>query len=412
MFTRRLIRLGRHRTGMLRCTSLLLIATLVCSAVSLTAQSGTSRRGPIVEDLYGRVLNERGITLVDWEGHIANPAVKLTLRFSRKDRWYVTLKSSEPRLYFDLPSETGPEGPRKNLSMTTTAPEATFYIAIFPDRDTRNETHTLEIRYTNSNRWTGETIDVHVIDQDLEQPAEFDLIVDYSQDRTGLFDDPQAVSTVQQAAQDLAYFFADMNLDVTAARQESTWIWNPDGFTGGKVVQNQYRYTGFLLYAYGIQHDELRAGGEASFHGGYQTTDGITHFLRRSGGIELEKRGNYNTLGWRTEAHEDEWWQATNLGEVPNDLYSIAHHELGHALVFHPNHNHFKRMKARGQVENRAVGEYYGSYPAVEPVRSLAGSDRSGQQTRRLRERVPRRHAAWTLDRHQAGPVGRPGDRI
>ena len=110
-----------------------------------------SRSGPILEDMFGRMLNDRGITLVDWEGHIANPAVKLTLRFAKKDRWHVTLKSSEPRLYFDLPSETGPEGPRKNLSLTTNAPEATFYVAM--DRDTRDETHSLG---TNTGRWAGD----------------------------------------------------------------------------------------------------------------------------------------------------------------------------------------------------------------------------------------------------------------
>ena len=201
--------------------------------------------------MFGRMLNDRGITLVDWEGHIANPAVRLTVRFAKEDRWHVTLKSDEARLYFDLPSETGAEGPRKNLSLTTTAPAATFYLAIFPDRDTRNETHRLEIRYSNGGSWTGETIDIHVIDQDVDRAHDFDIIVDYSQDKTGLFDDPSAVRAVQQAADDWAYFLAGMDLDRTPARQEPTWIWSPGGFTGGGVVQNQYAYTGFLLYAYG-----------------------------------------------------------------------------------------------------------------------------------------------------------------
>ena len=333
-----------------------------------------SRSGPILEDMFGRMLNDRGITLVDWEGHIANPAVKLTLRFAKKDRWHVTLKSSEPRLYFDLPSETGPEGPRKNLSLTTNAPEATFYVAIFPDRDTRDETHSLEIRYTNTGRWAGETIDVHVIDQDVDRPHDFDIIVDYSQDQTGLFDDPSAVKAVQQAADDWSYFFAGMNLDRIPARQESTWIWSPTGFTGGGIVQNQYAYTGFLLYAYGIQHDELRAGGEPSHQGEYQSADGISLFMKRSGGIELEKRGNFNTLGWMTSDQDDVWWQATNLGDVPNDLYSIAHHEMGHALVFHPAYRHFKRMKAAGQAERREIAEYFGSNPVVDQYDHLPGA--------------------------------------
>ena len=351
--------------------------------------------------MFGRVLNDRGITLVDWEGPIANPAVKLTLRFARKDRWDVTLQSSEPRLYFDLPSETGPEGPRKNLSLTTSAPEATFHIAIFPDRDTRDETHTLEIRYTNGGRWTGETIEVHVVDQDVDRPHDFDIIVDYSQDRTGLFDDPNAVRAVQQAADDWSYFFAGMNLDRTPARQESTWIWSQEGFTGGGVVQNQYAYTGFLLYAYGIQHDELRAGGEPSHQGGYQSADDITLFLKRSGGIELEKRGNFNTLGWMTSEQDDDWWQATNLGDVPNDVYSIAHHEMGHALAFNPGYNGFKRMKAVGQAEPREIVEYFGSSPAVDQYDHVPGAidpaSRRGAYGNEYHGAMP--HGRWIVTR-------------
>ena len=370
------IRVRRHDARVPRFAALILVGLLAWATTSATGQEsgGARRSGPILEDTFGRVLNDRGITLVDWEGHIANPAVRLTVRFAKEDRWHVTLKSDEPRLYFDLPSETGAEGPLKNLSLTTTAPEATFYLAIFPDRDTRNETHTLEIRYSNGGSWTGETIDIHVIDQDVDRAHDFDIIVDYSQDKTGLFDDPSAVRAVQQAADDWAYFLAGMDLDRTPARQEPTWIWSPGGFTGGGVVQNQYAYTGFLLYAYGIQHDELRAGGEPSHQGGLQSTDGITLFLKRSGGIELEKRGNFNTLGWMTSDQDDLWWQATNLGDVPNDLYSIAHHEMGHALMFHPGYNNFKLMKARGQAENRAIGAYFGSFPVVDQYDHLPGA--------------------------------------
>ena len=173
---------------------------------------------------------------------------------------------------------------------------------------------------------------------------------------------------------DWSYFFAGMNLDRIPARQESTWIWSPTGFTGGGIVQNQYAYTGFLLYAYGIQHDELRAGGEPSHQGEYQSADGISLFMKRSGGIELEKRGNFNTLGWMTSDQDDVWWQATNLGDVPNDLYSIAHHEMGHALVFHPAYRHFKRMKAAGQAERREIAEYFGSNPVVDQYDHLPGA--------------------------------------
>ena len=43
-----------------------------------------------------------------------------------------------------------------------------------------------------------------------------------------------------------------------------------------------------------------------------------------------------------------EWWRATNLGDMENDLYSIAHHEIGHALVFNPGHLRFERCRFLG----------------------------------------------------------------
>lgn len=50
-------------------------------------------------------------------------------------------------------------------------------------------------------------------------------------------------------------------------------------------------------------------------------------------------QGNYNTLGWLVTLADRDWWQATNHGAVKNDLYSIAHHEIGHALIFNPNNS-------------------------------------------------------------------------
>jgi hypothetical protein len=33
----------------------------------------------VVKDRFGRSLNDRFIALVDWQGHVANPAIELTL---------------------------------------------------------------------------------------------------------------------------------------------------------------------------------------------------------------------------------------------------------------------------------------------------------------------------------------------
>ncbi len=268
------------------------------------------------------------------------------------------------------------------MTIESDSPDPEFYISIFPDRDTLDEMHELTVEYVDANAVReSTTIDVHVIDQDLDRPPEFRIHVDFSHDQTGLFDDQAARDTVQQAAEDWSYFFDDMGLDEVPAGQEVTWIWSPEGFIGGEAVTNPERYTGFLLYAYGIQHDLLNAGGEGSYPGGYQSTGGERYPIKRSGGIEIEKRGNYNTLGWMFPPQADDWWLATNLGDVKNDLYSVSHHELGHALAFSGSHDGWEDMKSLGQLDDAAVYEYQGSEPTIDATDHLPGTvDRASKR--------------------------------
>ena len=268
------------------------------------------------------------------------------------------------------------------MTIANASSDGAFFISIFPDRDTLNETHQLTVRAVDANsvERTG-TIDVDVIDQDLDRPPEFKIHVDFSQDKTGLFDDQAARETIQQVADDWSYFFEDMDLDEVPAAQEMTWIWSPEGFAGGMVVTNQEAYTGFLLYAYGIQHDGLYAGGEGSIGGGYQTTGGKPHPIRRSGGVELEKRGNYNTLGWIFQARPEDWWLATNVAEVKNDLYSIAHHEMGHSLAFNRAYDRWVELKTLGSLADARIEEYQGSAPAIDNTDHLPGTvDRASRR--------------------------------
>ena len=157
--------------------------------------------------------------------------------------------------------------------------------------------------------------------------------MDYRHDTTGMFDDAGAREVVQQAADDFAYFIADMNLDEVRAGSESMWIFNPGGYDSGKRVTNGIAYTGFLLHAYGHPHDGLTAGGAPSHSGRNQSSGGVNLPIKRSGSVNIHPEGNFNTLGWMISPTESVWWEATNLGDVPNDLYSIALHEMGHALV-------------------------------------------------------------------------------
>ena len=298
---------------------------------------------------------------MDWEGHIANPGLKYFVKLPRNTMFpaRVMLSSPEPRLYFDLPSETGPNGPRKSIALPDASSRGAFHISIFPDRDTYDEQYTLKIQYADDRGdERTELIDIYVVDQDIDRPNVFNITVDFSQDKLGLFDDAAARETIRQAADDWAYFIGDINLGEVSAGKERTWIWDPmgTGFNSGRTVTNRDGYTGFLLYAYGVETDELRSGGDPSYYGDYQSIDGIDLPLKRSGGIAIETRGNYNTLGWIVSAPDDGWWKATNLRHVQNDLYSVARHEVGHSLIFNPIHDGFAKLKTIGYAEDAPCG--------------------------------------------------------
>ena len=321
----------------------------------------------VVTDRFGREVNGTGITLVDWEGYIANPAIKYTVQApSGATVTRVTLSSSEPRLYFNLPSWNRAEGPRKELNLSGTSSQAEFYISIFPDRDGLDETHSLTIEYRDTkSRSHTQTIDIQVIDQDVPARAlDFDITLDFSQDQTVLSDDSAIRKTVQQAADDWAYFIDDMDLDQVSSGQEESWIWDSRGYShGGKPIRNKMSYTGFLLYAYGVRDGN---GGQPSYRS-YQSSNGVRLPLRRSGNTSIDTRGNYNTLGWMTSLPDEEWWKATNFGDVQNDLYSIVFHEIGHALVFNPGYDEFAKFKELGYIKDATVRDYYDKYPAISP---------------------------------------------
>jgi hypothetical protein len=358
------------------------------------AQARESTPGLEVIDDHGRSIPQQGLVLFDWEGYIANPAVKFYL-VPPADAAFparAVLSAAESRLHFDLPSEVGPHGPRKTVTWQKHE-RMPVYISIFPDRDGRNEDHRLRIDFTDA-RGSRESLSfpVHVIDQDQNRASEFSITVDFSQDRTGFFQDGEKRATVVQAANDWAYFFADMKLRPVAAGTEKTLIWGSDGFKTSTSVTNAHDYKGFLLYAYGISNPlspsgagippawllmkrapaarMIRSGGEPSPYGGFQASGGHEKPIRRSGGLEIEVKGNYNTLGWLVTLSDGKWWKAANSGDAAADLYSIAHHEIGHSLIFNPNNLLIKRGE---MLKDERVRAYLGSSPAVNQSDHLDG---------------------------------------
>jgi hypothetical protein len=321
-----------------------------------------------VLDTARRTLNARGVHLVDWDGFVANPAAVLTLRAPPDIAFPATaqVSANHPRLYFDLPSKVGAAGPTKAVTFPDAQTTVEIQVGVFPDRDGIDESYELSVTLDGADpRLEKLTITVH--DQDRNQPLVSRILMDFTQDKTGFFADARAREVVQQAADDWSYFLDDQRFDAVPAKGESTFIWNADGFVSRTTTQNTAAFTGFLLYGYGIHSSAVRSGGEGSAQGKAQTSAGATLPLRRSGGLEVETQGNYNTLGWINDLEPDTWWRSANLGQEQNDLYSIVHHEMGHAHGFNRAYPSFLAAKASG-LSSAPIAAYKGGPVAIDPA--------------------------------------------
>lgn len=320
-------------------------------------------------DVFERDVTERGVTLVDWEGYMANPAITLRLGLPEQTPYPVDvyLHSSSPRIHFDRESPEDRTGIGRRMRLASEAASTTFRMATFPDRDGDDEEHTLMVQvFKGGSELSRTLVPVRVLDEDRPgPPASYPLLLNYDEDRTGFFDVEKHRKVLRQAADDWEFFLDDQGVDPTPAGDEQIRIWNPDGFVSTRLVRNPEDYHGFLIFASGIQHDEMRAGGAPSREGKPQTKGGAPTDLRRSGAVNFETRGNWNTLGWFMDDADDAWWISGSLRNEPNDFYSIAVHELGHALGFEGTYPLFREVKRDG-FKDEALIQYLGFAPTVD----------------------------------------------
>jgi hypothetical protein len=345
-------------------------------AVCLLAVSLSARAQVAVQDIFGRSLNQHGITLVDWDGYMANPLIKVYL-FAPTNAALpgtLTLSADGPYLYLSTPSSVSSNGPSASVSFADSSGVAVG-LSTFPGRDSASEDHTLTLVFADAHgsKQTN-TVPIHVLDLDVPRTNDFVVTMNFDHDITQVFT-TNAVrrSLATQAANDWTYFFTGMNLDRVNAGTEQTDIWS-NNFNGGNYFLNTNVYTGFLLYAYGTTNSTHRSGGEGSYAGQDQTSGGVALPIHRSGGFESEIYGNYNTLGWLFLTNANDWLVSGNLGNETNDFYSIAHHEIGHALIFNPNHPGYNRAKTNGAFTSAAVTNYYGGPVPIDSNDHLTGA--------------------------------------
>jgi hypothetical protein len=334
--------------------------------LALPAPASAGAETPTVLDVFGRPVE--ALRLVDWEGHIANPALRFELVAPEGTAFpaTATLTADHPRLYFLTPNATvGPGGPTKTLFVPNGTP-VPFRFSLFPNREGGDEQHALTATVVGADGATSSvTLPVLVTDQDWpERPLDFRIHTDFDQDESGFFDD-DVRAVVSQAADDWAYFLADPGYDEIPPGTSSMYIWDwPLAWTPGggfHFAWNATAYTGFLLYAYGIQTPEMRSGGSPTNACCLQSVGGQTLPLWTTGSVSIDVAGNYGNLGWIVNTDEDLWWASGNFnGETP-DLYSIALHEMGHAIAFTSTYQGLLDFQLAGAVDDPDVVAYQGA---------------------------------------------------
>lgn len=328
--------------------------------------------GPLLlQDRHGNDLNAVGVTLVDWEGPIANPAILLRLQFNKPVYlpMKVELSANGSRLMFDLFSTVSNFGPRKTIFIAEQDKVAEFYMNIAHDNDGIDESYILRIETTDANQAKRHyAFPVVVIDQDADRNNEFNPVLDFSNDKTGFFADLNTRTIAQMAVRDWCYYLDKQSFDEVAKGQEESWIWNPDGFRSGYAVRNKEAFKDFLLYFHGISHEPSHSGAGASDRGGLHSRLGVLTGLRRSGTVSIETSGNWNRLGWLIDAKDNSWNISSNMSSEKHDFYSVVKHEIGHALAFHKVHPAFNDKVIDNKYVDEKIRDYVGKDPLISEV--------------------------------------------
>jgi len=327
-----------------------LVAALCCAMVAGLWLTGPVRQADAlaagdaeVIDMFGRTINDYGIDLVDWQGYIANPYVKLTVKPPVTAAYPVTVTlraQGTSRLMMDLPSTLSATGATKTLTFASASEQKSFKLEIHPDRIGGNgeiENYTLSLQLQeNGGASRTQTIPIRVLDQDDDAEPTLPLVFDYRYDTiTGYFSNPGIKAATERAIKDWFYFFDMAPFDTVAAGAETNHLPN-DNFSGNTTVSNNAAYNGEWIFLRGL-NDPYSTGfpaGNGSYHkrGGVQVPGPI----HRSISTILDFFPNFTP---QTSLNDEEWYLTQNdsstcTANCATDVYSVMMHEFGHGVAF------------------------------------------------------------------------------
>lgn len=365
----------------------------------------------IVGDVHNRNLGDYRLDLLDWDGVISNPAIQLLLwgpQGLKEDAGVypisVRVTSSTNQIYFGEDSSTDASKSEQLLKIENDKKPAGVLVAVWSDRNTSDEDHSLIITYRDAKGNTGEQrVLVHVKDEDtgasepkqlnisresnypfvgsrrasvlkpapfaemkpqLNTPADFNITLDTSQDETGSFEaNSEALVTARRAFDDWAYFFRAMDVDPVSIGEEQTQLvkysgkklgWNLE-VENDRIVRNQIPFKDVLVYLTGSTADSSRSACTSPGENQFQKKGHVTYPMGRSAQVLLSFAG----AGFHTHYHDEDWWRPnTNRRGKQRDLYSYVLHEAGHALGMAHANPIFRAWYQRREVDDLRV-EYY-----------------------------------------------------
>lgn len=316
--------------------TLLLFASENCLSVFPYASAASTDAQ--IYDIFNRNINNNGIDLVDWQGYIANPYIKLTVKPPASASFPVTINlkaEGTSRLMMDLPSQLSATGATKTLTFTSASDQKNFLLEIHPDRIGGNgeiENYNLALNVVENNGISHtQNIPIRVLDQDDNRETSLPLKFDYRYDTVNhVFNDTGIKNAAERAIKDWFYFFNEQPFDTVASGAETNFVPN-DNFNGNTNVTNNEAYNGEWIFLRGL--NEPYSTGWNSNNGNYHKRNGVTvpGNLYRSLGAALQLYAGKTPF---TSLDDEQWYLTDNGGSNITDIYGLIMHEFGHGFAY------------------------------------------------------------------------------
>ena len=314
-----------------------IVAVLLASFLVLIPTAHAAPTAQVI-DRFGRVVNDYGVKLVDWQGYLANPYIQLTVAPPPDVAYPVTIDlkaEGTSRLMMDLPSQLTATGATKRLTFNNSSERKTFKLAIHSKRGPGpDELHTLRLTIRGSNGASyNQSMPIRVQqDQKTALEPTIPITFDYRHDNiTRYFSDPGVRNASEEAVKDWFRFFDLRPFDTVPAGADPIHLPGND-WQNGVTATNSVAYNGMYVHFRGIQRPY--STGYPANNGRYHTRNGVRvpGPIHRSIGTILEYDEANKTL---FTSLEDEDWYKTDIRGSVLDVHGLIMHEFGHGVAYH-----------------------------------------------------------------------------